>query len=172
MISEKNCKKKYLKVHFWKVSDELLNKIWSVYRYCINSKSVLCNDPFLRLMNRDAEVSLKVIIYKYNLSCNISLTKKKKKKKKKRKPIKSWIQDPCRWISFQNYFFHKCHLCILWNWLIAKIILILQKYLFWWRSITQNAPRFLRCLFLYGISTFPGYLMPNPSFNKNSKGTI
>ena len=28
-------------------------------------------------------------------------------------------------------FFHKCKLHIVWNWFIVRIILILQKYLFW-----------------------------------------
>ena len=30
-----------------------------------------------------------------------------------------------------KFFFNKCKLCIGWNWFIAKIILTLQKYLFW-----------------------------------------
>ena len=39
--------------------------------------------------------------------------------------------------SFQNFFL-KCKLCIVWNWFIAKIILLSQKYLFygylkWWQ---------------------------------------
>ena len=32
-------------------------------------------------------------------------------------------------IIFQN-FFHKCKLWIVWNWFIAKVILISQKYVF------------------------------------------
>ena len=32
-------------------------------------------------------------------------------------------------------FLHKYKLCIVWNWFIAKNILILQKYLFWGYSM-------------------------------------
>ena len=31
---------------------------------------------------------------------------------------------------FLECLFHKCKLCIVWNWFIAKIILMIQKYLF------------------------------------------
>ena len=45
---------------------------------------------------------------------------------------------------FSEFFFHKCKLWIVWNWFIPKIILILQKYLFWgyskWWQINQCAP--------------------------------
>ena len=37
MISGENEKKKKLRERLLKVSDELLNKIWLVFRYCINS---------------------------------------------------------------------------------------------------------------------------------------
>ena len=37
MISEKNGKKKNLRVHFCKLLDKLLNRILSIYRSCINS---------------------------------------------------------------------------------------------------------------------------------------
>ena len=44
MISEKNGKKKNLRRYFWELSDELLSRIGSAYRYCINSVYVLCKD--------------------------------------------------------------------------------------------------------------------------------
>ena len=34
--------KKKLRGHFWELLDELLNRIWPVYRYCINSIYILC----------------------------------------------------------------------------------------------------------------------------------
>ena len=37
---------KNLKEHFGELSDELLKRIWSVYRYCINSVYVLYKDSF------------------------------------------------------------------------------------------------------------------------------
>ena len=46
MVSEKNGKKKNLSVHFWELSNELLCRIWSVHRYCINSVCVLGQDFF------------------------------------------------------------------------------------------------------------------------------
>ena len=40
------------------------------------------------------------------------------------------------------FFFKKCKLCIDWNWFIAKITLISQKYLFWgyskWQQIKKS----------------------------------
>ena len=41
-----NSKKRNLKGYFWELLDELLNKIWSVCRYCIDSVYVLCKDSF------------------------------------------------------------------------------------------------------------------------------
>ena len=52
MMSEK-CKKKNLKGHFWVLSDELLKRNWSVYRYFINSIYVLCKDSFLKVDMRN-----------------------------------------------------------------------------------------------------------------------
>ena len=50
------------------------------------------------------------------------------------------------------FFPHKCKLCIVWNWFLAKIILILQKYLFWdyskWQQIKQCVPGLNRGLCL------------------------
>ena len=44
---------------------------------------------------------------------------------------------------FFRIFFHKFKLCIVWNWFIAIIILISQKYLFWgyfkWGQIKQSS---------------------------------
>ena len=39
-------KKKNLRGHFWELSDELLDKNSSVYRYCIYIVYILCNDFF------------------------------------------------------------------------------------------------------------------------------
>ena len=45
----KNSKKKNLRGHCLELSDELLNRIWFVYRCCIKSIYVLCKDSFLLL---------------------------------------------------------------------------------------------------------------------------
>ena len=58
---------------------------------------------------------------------------------------------------FSELFSLKCKLCIVWNWYIAKIILILQKYLFW-RLLKMMANQILKyCLssnflFLWSVS--------------------
>ena len=46
MISEKNSKKKNLREHFWELLNGWNNRIWSVYRYCINSVYDLCKGSF------------------------------------------------------------------------------------------------------------------------------
>ena len=47
MISEKKKgKQKNLTCHFGELSDKLLNKLWSVNRYCINSDYVLRKNSF------------------------------------------------------------------------------------------------------------------------------
>ena len=51
----KNGKKNNLRRHFWELSDELLNRIWSVHRYGIKSVYVLRKDSFLRLMWADSK---------------------------------------------------------------------------------------------------------------------
>ena len=38
--------KKYLRENFKELSDELLNRIRSVYKYCIDSLFVFCKDSF------------------------------------------------------------------------------------------------------------------------------
>ena len=52
MILEKNGKNinKNLRRYFWKLSGELLNRIWSVCRYCNDSVYLLCKDSnFLKV---------------------------------------------------------------------------------------------------------------------------
>ena len=48
---------------------------------------------------------------------------------------------------FSEVFFHKYKLCIVWNWFSAKIILILQKCLFWsyskWQLIKLSAANYV-----------------------------
>ena len=46
MVWENMVKKKNLRWHFWELSDELFNRIWSVNRYCIKSVYVQCKDSF------------------------------------------------------------------------------------------------------------------------------
>ena len=47
-----NGKKKNLRRYFWELSEELLNRIWSIYRYCINIVYVFLNF-FKKLMKED-----------------------------------------------------------------------------------------------------------------------
>ena len=48
MISERNGQKKHLRGHFGELSEESLNRIWSVHRYCIISVYVLSKDSFFK----------------------------------------------------------------------------------------------------------------------------
>ena len=56
--------------------------------------------------------------------------------------IKGTFLKKAKSILFKEFFFHKCKLCIISNWFRAKIILILQNYLFWgyskWQQIKQS----------------------------------
>ena len=56
MILEKNSIKKNLRKHFLELLDELLNRIWSEYWYCINTVYVQGKDSFslLRLKWEDS----------------------------------------------------------------------------------------------------------------------
>ena len=64
----KNRKEKNLKRHFGEL-DELLNTIWSVHRYCINSIYILCQHSFFKekiVKNRDAQggIAKQIIVEK------------------------------------------------------------------------------------------------------------
>ena len=48
MVLEKNGQKKNLREHFWELLDELLHRISSVCRYCINSVYIFCKDYFFK----------------------------------------------------------------------------------------------------------------------------
>ena len=42
-------KKRNLRPYFWEQSDELLKRIWSVYKYCINAVYIQSKDSFFKV---------------------------------------------------------------------------------------------------------------------------
>ena len=49
------CECVYVEGHFWRLLVELLNSIWSVFRYCNNSKNVLSKDSILKGALEDSQ---------------------------------------------------------------------------------------------------------------------